>query len=95
MRTLGASKFKLFTMLIVEGLVITLIGGFIGLLLGHIGVYLIGQQTSQSTAILPAFKFYGKEWLILLIACLIGMVSALIPAIKAYRTSISTILGNK
>src|SRR5690606_38780255 len=54
MRTLGASKFKLFTMLIVEGLVITLIGGFIGLLLGHIGVYLIGQQTSQSTAILPA-----------------------------------------
>lgn len=95
MRTLGASKFKLFTMLIVEGLVITLIGGFIGLLLGHIGVYLIGQQTSQSTAILPAFQFYGKEWLILLIACLIGMVSALIPAIKAYRTSISTILGNK
>lgn len=95
MRTLGATKIKLFTMLIVEGLVITLLGGIIGLVLGHLGVYLIGEQTSQSTDILPAFQLYGKEWLILLIACIIGVISALIPAIKAYRTSISTILGNK
>lgn len=95
MRTLGASKIKLFTLLIVEGLVITLIGGIIGLLLGHFGVYLIGQQTSQSADILPVFQLYGKEWLILMIACLIGIVSAFLPAIKAYRTSISTILGNK
>lgn len=95
MRTLGASKIKLFTMLIVEGLVITLIGGVVGLLLGHFGVYLIGKQTSQSADILPVFQLYGKEWLILLSACIIGIISALLPALKAYKTSISTILGNK
>lgn len=95
MRTLGASKIKLFTLLIVEGLVITLIGGVVGLLIGHFGVYLIGKQTSQSADILPVFQLYGKEWLILLSACIIGIISALLPALKAYKTSISTILGNK
>ncbi|MGN5955227.1 ABC transporter permease [Sphingobacterium lactis] len=95
MRTMGASKIKLFSMLIVEGLVITSIGGLIGLALGHLGLYFISTQTGQSADIIQAFKIYSKEWLILLIACLIGVVASVIPAIKAYNTTISTILGNK
>lgn len=95
MRTLGASKIKLFTMLIVEGLVITCIGGILGLLIGHIGLYLISTQTSQSADFIHAFQIYSKEWLILLTACLIGVIASIIPAVKAYNTTISTILGNK
>lgn len=95
MRTMGASKIKLFSMLIVEGLVITSIGGLIGLAMGHLGLYFISTQTGQSADIIQAFKIYSKEWLILLIACLIGVVASVIPAIKAYNTTISTILGNK
>ncbi|SEG01476.1 ABC transporter permease [Sphingobacterium lactis] len=95
MRTLGASKIKLFTLLIVEGLVITFIGGIIGLLIGHIGLYFISTQTSQSADFIQAFHIYGKEWLILLIASLIGVIASILPAIKAYNTNISTILGNK
>ncbi|WP_313367109.1 ABC transporter permease [Sphingobacterium mizutaii] len=95
MRTLGASKIKLFTMLIVEGLVITCIGGIVGLFIGHIGLYLISTQTSQSADFIQAFQIYSKEWLILLTACLIGVIASLIPAVKAYNTTISTILGNK
>ena len=95
MRTLGASKIKLFTMLIVEGLVITFIGGILGLIIGHIGLYLISTQTSESADFIQAFHIYSKEWLILLTACLIGVIASLIPAVKAYNTTISTILGNK
>jgi len=95
MRTLGASKIKLFTMLIVEGLVITFIGGILGLIIGHIGLYLISTQTSQSADFIQAFHIYSKEWLILLTACLIGIIASIIPAVKAYNTTISTILGNK
>jgi len=95
MRTLGASKIKLFVMLIVEGLLITSIGGILGLALGHIGLYFISTQTSQSADFIQAFRIYNKEWLILLMACLIGIVASIIPAIKAYQTTISTILGNK
>ncbi|MVZ66448.1 FtsX-like permease family protein [Sphingobacterium sp. DK4209] len=95
MRALGASKIKLFILLIVEGLVITTIGGLLGLVFGHLGLYLIGTQTSQSADIIQAFSIYNKEWLILLTACLIGVIASAIPAIKAYNTTISTILGNK
>jgi putative ABC transport system permease protein len=48
MRTMGATKTKLFTLVIVEGFVITLIGGLIGLLMGHGILYYISTQTSQS-----------------------------------------------
>ena len=95
MRTLGASKIKLFVMLIVEGLLITSIGGILGLALGHIGLYFISTQTSQSADFIHAFRIYNKEWLILLMACLIGIIASIIPAFKAYQTTISTILGNK
>ncbi|WP_312135456.1 FtsX-like permease family protein [Sphingobacterium sp.] len=95
MRALGASKVKLFALLLVEGLVITTIGGLLGLLFGHLGLYFIITQTSQSADIIQAFSIYSKEWLILLTACLIGVIASVIPAIKAYNTTISTILGNK
>jgi len=95
MRAMGASKIKLFTLLIVEGLVITAIGGILGLILGHLGLYFISTQTSQSADFIQAFQIYSKEWLILLTACLIGVVASIIPAIKAYGTTISSILGSK
>ena len=95
MRAMGASKIKLFTLLIVEGLVITCIGGLLGLVLGHLGLYFISTQTSQSADIIQAFSIYSKEWLILLAACFIGLIASILPAIKAYNTTISTILGNK
>lgn len=95
MRSLGAGKTKLFALVIVEGLVITLIGGIVGLVLGHIALYYISTQTSQSADFIQALALHGKELYILLIAALIGIFAAIIPAVKAYNTTISTILGDK
>ena len=95
MRSLGAGKTKLFALVIVEGLVITLIGGIVGLVLGHIALYYISTQTSQSADFIEAMAVHGKELYILLIAALIGIFAAIIPAVKAYNTTISTILGDK
>ena len=95
MRSIGASKTKLFLLVVVEGLVITLIGSILGLLLGHIALFLINQQTSESVDIINVLSINTAELLLILAACIIGMLAALIPAIKAYRTSISTILGEK
>ncbi|UIR56557.1 ABC transporter permease [Sphingobacterium sp. SRCM116780] len=94
MRTLGASKLKLFSLVILEGLVITVIGGFIGLIIAHIVLYYISLQTSQSADFISAFKLNPSELVFILLACLIGIFSALIPAIKAYKTTISHILSN-
>lgn len=95
MRTLGASKGKLFNIVLLEGLTITIVGGLIGLLLAHLALYYISNQTSQSADFIEAFKLHPKELIFLLVACLIGVLAALIPAIKAYKTSISGTLSNK
>ncbi|MEI2271918.1 ABC transporter permease [Sphingobacterium sp. ML3W] len=95
MRTLGASKGKLFNIVLLEGLTITIVGGLIGLLLTHLALYYISNQTSQSADFIEAFKLHPKELVFLLVACLIGVLAALIPAIKAYKTSISGTLSNK
>lgn len=95
MRSLGAGKTKLFTLVIVEGLVITLIGGLVGLLLGHLALYYISTQTGQSADFIQALAVSPTELLILLIAAAIGTTAAILPAIKAYNTTISTILGDK
>src|SRR5690606_13039525 len=86
MRTMGATKVKLFTLVVAEGLVITLIGGVIGLLLGHSILYYISTQTSQSADFIEAFKLYPNELLILVTAIALGVIAALIPAFKAYNT---------
>lgn len=95
MRTMGATKTKLFALVIVEGLVITLIGGCIGLLMGHSALYYISTQTSQSADFIEAFKLYPNEVLILVTAILLGVIAALIPAFKAYNTTISKTLSSK
>ena len=95
MRTMGASKLKLFSLIVLEGLVITFIGGIIGLLIGHFVLYYIGNQTSQSADFIDALKIYNNELYILLAAIAIGVLAALIPAIKAYQTTISKILSLK
>ncbi|MHC8949055.1 ABC transporter permease [Sphingobacterium hungaricum] len=95
MRSMGASKNKLFTLVIVEGLVITLIGGILGLLLGHLALYFITQQTSQSADFIEVFNILPKEWILILFAILVGLIASVIPAFKAYNTNISTILNDK
>jgi putative ABC transport system permease protein len=95
MRTMGATKTKLFFLILVEGLMITLIGGLIGLIFGHLALYLINTQASQSTAFIEAFKLYPMELIILWVAIALGAVAALIPAFKAYSTTISKTLASK
>ncbi|MNN25103.1 cell division ABC transporter subunit FtsX [compost metagenome] len=95
MRTLGASRGKLFNIVLLEGLTITIVGGLIGLLLAHLALYYISNQTSQSGDFIEAFRLHPKELVFLLVACLIGVLAALIPAVKAYRTSIAGTLANK
>lgn len=95
MRTMGASRNKLFTLIIVEGTIITLIGGLIGLLFGHLILAYIASKASQSADFINAFQVYPFELIILLAAVSIGIIAALIPAFKAYNTTISKTLASK
>ncbi|WDF67847.1 ABC transporter permease [Sphingobacterium oryzagri] len=95
MRSMGASQTKLFGLVLVEGLVITSIGGLLGLVFGHLALYMINQQASASADFIEALHINSQELFLILAACVLGICAALIPAIRAYKTSISTILAEK
>lgn len=93
MRTLGASKIKLFMIIILEGLTLTIIGTIIGLVLGHFAVQLIGNYQESSQAKLTGMIFIPKEIYILLAGLGIGIFASIIPALQAYKSNISKILA--
>lgn len=93
MRTLGASKGKLFSLIILEGLILTLIGTIIGVVLGHSILHLIGNYQESSQAKMNGLLFIKEEFYLLVAGLFIGMVASIIPAIQAYRSNISKILA--
>lgn len=93
MRTLGASQGKLFGIVIGEGILLTFVGALIGIVIGHIAFYLIGAGAGNTATLLDAAILLPQEAWLLLIGTFIGFLAAVIPAIKAYRTSISQTLS--
>jgi putative ABC transport system permease protein len=95
MRSMGASRSKLFVSILLEGTILTLMGSIIGLLVAHgtLQIMSIMVEETQKAGI-SGFVFYPGEWIILVGCLLLGIVCAIIPAIEAYRTDISKILAN-
>jgi putative ABC transport system permease protein len=96
MRSLGASRTKLLTAVLIEGLVLTLLGVLLGFLLGHLltealGVWLQASQRVRVTG----WAFVPGELMLLLLALAIGLISALFPAVMAYRTDIAKVLAQR
>lgn len=93
MRTLGASRVKLFIIVITEGIILTLIGAIAGILLGHLVLEFIGGNQESNQARLSGWVLLWDEIYLLGAGLLIGIFAAIIPAIQAYKSNISKILG--
>ncbi len=93
MRTLGASRAKLFIIVILEGLLLTIAGTIIGILLGHGVLELISHYQESSQAKLSGMVFITSELYLLLAGLGIGIFASIIPALQAYRSNISKILA--
>ena len=94
MRTLGASPGKLFGLLIGEAFVLSLLGVLIGLLLGHalatvLGAWLESQQSYPVTGL----EWRPEETWVAGIALAVGVLAAVLPAWRAYRTDVSRTLA--
>lgn len=94
MRSLGGSRMKLFTNVLLEGLMISIAGGVLGIVLGHIAVELIGQSFAEARQFAVTGFVYipGEGWIIALAAG-IGLLSSAVPAIQAYKTDIAYTLS--
>jgi putative ABC transport system permease protein len=94
MRSMGATRTKLFVAILLEGTVLTLMGSIIGLLLGHGVLMLLARLMEQAQkAGISGLVFYPEDWIILAGSLLLGLFCALIPAVQAYRTDISKVLA--
>lgn len=93
MRTLGASRAKLFLIIIAEGIMLTFAGTLLGILLGHIVLEFIGSNQESSQAQLSGFVLLFDEIYLFAAGIAIGIFAGIIPAIQAYRSNISKILS--
>lgn len=95
MRSLGASQGKLFVHVILEGIIITTLGGLVGLLLGHGLMEALASAYEKSDDIgITGFIFVKEELYVLLAAIGVGLFASILPAINAYRTDISKVLAD-
>lgn len=94
MRSMGATKSKLFIATILEGTALTVSGSVLGLLFGHGVLYFFASMVEESQkAGISASVFYKEEVYLLIGSIILGVFCSLIPAFQAYRTDIHKVLA--
>lgn len=94
MRALGASPRRLFGLLVLEGVALAAAGALIGVALGHLFASLLGAWLkSQQQYPVSGLAWRSEELWLAGAALAVGIVAALVPAWRAYRTDVSRTLS--
>jgi putative ABC transport system permease protein len=95
MRALGARRFTIFSIIILESAVITATGAIIGMLGGHLIVSVASPYLADVAGIVvQAFIFDIEQFNIIILLLLSGILIGIIPAFKAYQTDPVRNLGS-
>ena len=91
MRTMGASRFQLFALILVEGLLLVVGGSFMGWLLAHTSFYFISSASGISGE--SNFLFLVEEVSVMSGSLFIGIFASIIPGLLTFRADISSTLS--
>lgn len=91
-RSLGASRGKVMALLMLQGLWLSLAGWLAGIVLSKVIMALIPDPGGLQVGTIAAVT--GHDLLLLAYAAAAGLLSSLIPAIRAYRSDVHYILNN-
>ena len=91
MRSMGATRTQIFNHILIEGLLITFVGGISGLVMAHGLVYVLASSLEGINP--QAFNFLNEEWFVVLGCFVIGALASVVPAIMAFKTDISKTLA--
>ncbi|MBP8066771.1 MAG: FtsX-like permease family protein, partial [Flavobacterium sp.] len=96
LRIQGASRLQLLQAIVIESLVLCVIGFLFGTVLGRIALMFISKSSDEAFKIAfnPLEFVWEKEGILFLVTIFVGLLAALIPAVKAYRLNISKTLSN-
>jgi putative ABC transport system permease protein len=95
LRCLGATRWELFYLLYIEGMVLTVAGTFFGLLLAHAGMTLLGIVLGAGQGLaFSGWMWASGESVLVVGMLLVGVFTALLPAVQAYRTNVPATLSS-
>jgi putative ABC transport system permease protein len=94
LRCLGATRWELLWILLLEGLLLTLLGVTLGFVAGHGVLELLGTWLEQTRGVtLTGWTWISSETTLLLGLFGVGIIAAAIPAVQAYRTDVAKTLA--
>jgi len=96
LRVNGAKRMQLLKIVFIESMLLCCVGFFFGTVLGRIVLVLVSKSTEAEfkMAFNPYEFLWKKEGILFLLTIFVGVLAALIPAIKAYYLNISKTLAN-
>jgi putative ABC transport system permease protein len=96
LRVNGAKRMQLTQLVLIESLLLCIVGFIFGTILGRVALVLISNSAEQDfkMSFNPYEFLWNKEGVLFLLTIGVGIIAALIPAIKAYKLNISKTLAN-
>ncbi len=94
LRSLGSSRFRLAALLLTEGIVLAILGLGLGLLLSRFGIWMINEQAGSDLRLTLTNHLISEELVLGAIVLGVGVLAALVPAIKAWRMNLSEALAS-
>jgi putative ABC transport system permease protein len=96
LRVNGASRLELLSLVLIESLLLCVTGFVFGTIVGRIAlVFISGSSEDEFKMSFNPFEFvWEKEGYLFLLTIFVGILAAVIPAVKAYSLNISKTLAN-
>lgn len=96
LRVNGAKKHQLLLVVLLESILLCIVGYLFGTVLGRVGIVLLSKASDSDFKLGfdPMEIIWKKEGLLFGLTLLVGLIAAVIPAIKAYTINISKTLAN-
>ncbi len=96
MRTLGAGNGWLFALVLLQGVLLATLGALIGIALGHLAAQGLGMwfNITQQMAF-TGLTWVKEEFWLIAVAIGVGIIAAILPALRAYRTDIASTLAKE
>ena len=96
MRTLGATRGRILRFVLVQGAVLGAAGAAVGLALGHTAGWLAAEWLERARSVsVGALGWAPEEAIVAVGAVLISLVAAAVPAVRAYRLDVITVLAER
>ena len=93
LRSMGCRRSTLFALLLAEGGLLALAGAATGSLLSRVGIGVLNATAAKEMRIQLTYQWLPQEGILWGIVLLIGLLAALIPAIRAYKMNVSATLA--